>query len=338
MKVTLKDIARRLGISHATVSLALNNSPKVAEGTRKRVLATAKEMGYRASPYVSALMAARRRGEDPEDAPVIAMVTPNRTPDYWKERYHIRRFIEGCSATALSLGIRTELFWIGEKGMTGKRMNEILCNRGIRGAVLMSHGVWGERMDYPWRDLATVTYGARSLTPDTDWIGADFYGNMETALGVIVSHGFRRIGFTMDVPFPYAQHNRWLSAYLMEQNLKKIKRMKPWLDEKPDFEGFQSWFERARPEVIICVRPKTLTDWLHRLGLKIGKDVGLVAIGTAEKGGLISGIEENTQTCGKLAMEMLIDRIHRGQFGPYGEPQHVVVKGSWNEGKTLQID
>ena len=334
--MTLKDIAARLGISHSTVSLALNNSPLVAEGTRKRVLAAAAEMGYRANPYISALMAARRRGRDPEEAPVIALVTPNRTADYWKERYHLRRFMEGCTATAGSLGIRTELFWIGEEKMTAKRMNDILFNRGIRGAVLLSHGIWGHRLDFAWQELATVTYGVRSLSPDTDWIAADFYGNMETALDVLKSHGWKRIGFTMDVPFPYEQHNRWLSAYLMEQDRGKIQRLSPWLEEDPTLEGFRQWFARARPEVIICVRPARVMDWLQQMGLKVPDDVGLAAIGTAEAGGRISGIEENTRMCGKLAMEMLIDRIQRGQFGPYEAPQHVIVKGSWNEGETIR--
>ena len=157
VNVTLKDIAKNLGISHSTVSLALNNSPKVARATREKILETAKKMGYRASPYVSALMAARRKGQDPKHAPVIALITPNRTADYWKKRHHLRRFISGCTATAQSLGIRTELFWIGEKNMTAKRMNEILFNRGINGAVLMTHGIWGTRLHHEWRDLATVT-------------------------------------------------------------------------------------------------------------------------------------------------------------------------------------
>ena len=336
MHVTLKDIARHLGISHATVSLALNNSPKVAEATRKRVLAAAEEMGYRASPYVSALMAARRKGQGPKEAPVIALITTNQTPDYWKERYHIRRFIEGCSVTARSLGIQTELFWIGEEKMTAKRMNEILYNRGIRGAVLLSHGTWGKRMDYAWQHLATVTYGARSLEPDTDWIGADFYGNMELALQTLLKYGFKRIGFTMDKPFHYQHHNRWLAAYIMEQSRKDIVRLKPWLDAKPAFKGFKEWFQATKPKVIICVQPVTIIEWLQRLGIKVPEDVGVVAIGTAELGGETSGIEENTQACGKLGMEMLIGRIHRGEFGPYKAPQHVIVKGSWNEGKTLR--
>ena len=220
--------------------------------------------------------------------------------------------------------------------MSADRMNEILYNRGICGAVLMTHGIWGERLDHAWKDLATVTYGARSLVPDTDWVAADFYGNMETTLRTLRGQGFRRIGFTMDKPFPYQHHNRWLSAYLMEQKLGNMLTLEPWLDQEPAFEGFSEWLKREAPEVIICVRPLGIIEWLGRLGLQVPRDIGVVAIGTAEKDGEISGIVENTRTSGKLAMEMLIDRIHRGNLGVYPDPLHIVVAGQWNQGRTLR--
>jgi len=336
MKVTLKDIAAELGVSHATISLALNNSPKVAKATREKVLAKAKEMGYQVSPYVSALMAARRRGRDLDQAPVIALVTPNRSADYWKERHHIRRFIESCTETAGGLGIQTKLFWIGEEGMTARRMNEIFFHRGIRGAVLMTHGRWGERMDHAWSDLATVTYGARELRPNTDWVGADFYGNMELVLNELIAHKYTKVGFTMDKPFHYQHHNRWLSAYLKERYYGGIASMEPWLDAQPDFEGFKKWFQKWTPEVIVCVQPATIIEWLQQLGLRVPQDVSVVTIGTAERGGKLSGIVENTYTCGKLALQLLVDRIHRGDFGTYADPYHITVKGKWNPGETLK--
>ena len=44
--VRLSDIAAALGISKATVSLAINNNPKVSEKTRQKVLKKIKELGY----------------------------------------------------------------------------------------------------------------------------------------------------------------------------------------------------------------------------------------------------------------------------------------------------
>lgn len=336
MNVTMDDIARKIGVSNATVSLALSNSPKVAKATRDKVLAAAEELGYHTNPYLSALMAARRHGKNPTQTPVIALITPTREEDDWKERYHLQRFIEGCTVTAQNLGTRPELFWIGEEAMSARRMNEILCNRGIHGAVLMTHGVWGDKLDHPWDGIATVTYGVRQLTPDTDWVAADFYGNMEKVLGILREQNLDRIGFVMDKPFPYKHDNRWEAAYLMAQQRRRIKRIKPWLDPDPTFESFSKWFKTAQPEAIICIRPPKVIEWLQRLGLKVPDDIGVVAIGTAETDGEISGIVEYTRTCGKLAVEMLMERIHNGEFGNYSQPHHVTVSGHWNRGKTLR--
>ncbi len=54
----IRDVARLAGVSVASVSFALNGQPGVAEGTRRRILAAAAELGYRANPQAQAL----RRG------------------------------------------------------------------------------------------------------------------------------------------------------------------------------------------------------------------------------------------------------------------------------------
>ena len=46
MAVTAKEIAQKLGISTASVSVALNGKPGVSRATREKVLAAAKELGY----------------------------------------------------------------------------------------------------------------------------------------------------------------------------------------------------------------------------------------------------------------------------------------------------
>jgi DNA-binding LacI/PurR family transcriptional regulator len=55
----IRDVARMVGVSVATVSLALNGQPGVAEDTRRRILAAAAELHYRANPQAQAL----RRGQ-----------------------------------------------------------------------------------------------------------------------------------------------------------------------------------------------------------------------------------------------------------------------------------
>src|ERR1700716_3312890 len=55
----LEDVAKRVGLSTASVSLALSNSPGPSAATRRRVLEAAAQLGYR--PDRNASLLARRR-------------------------------------------------------------------------------------------------------------------------------------------------------------------------------------------------------------------------------------------------------------------------------------
>jgi LacI family transcriptional regulator len=57
--VTLLDIAADVGVSRATVSLVMRNSPLVAEGTRARVLDSAARLGYRYNRAAASLRSRR---------------------------------------------------------------------------------------------------------------------------------------------------------------------------------------------------------------------------------------------------------------------------------------
>ena len=56
--VGIRDVAKAAGVSVASASLALNGQPGVAEETRRRIVAAAEQLGYRANPQAQAL----RRG------------------------------------------------------------------------------------------------------------------------------------------------------------------------------------------------------------------------------------------------------------------------------------
>src|SRR4051794_33851730 len=58
---TIADVARRAGVSSAAVSFAVNNRPGVSSETRERIVAAARELGWRPSASARALTEARSR-------------------------------------------------------------------------------------------------------------------------------------------------------------------------------------------------------------------------------------------------------------------------------------
>lgn len=58
---TIKAVAAAAGVSTATVSQAVNGTGRISEGTRRRVLAAAAELGWSPSASATALRRARTR-------------------------------------------------------------------------------------------------------------------------------------------------------------------------------------------------------------------------------------------------------------------------------------
>jgi LacI family transcriptional regulator len=61
MNVTIKDIAKAAGVSHPTVSRALNNHPAISEATRDRIIELAQQMGYVPNASARGLKTSRTR-------------------------------------------------------------------------------------------------------------------------------------------------------------------------------------------------------------------------------------------------------------------------------------
>lgn len=74
-RISLKDLADRIGVSIATVSRALRNSHEVSDEMKARVQALAKELNYRPNPFAQSL-----RSEAPR---IIGVVVPNLVTHYF---------------------------------------------------------------------------------------------------------------------------------------------------------------------------------------------------------------------------------------------------------------
>lgn len=92
-RVTLKDIATELGLSHPTVSRALAANPSISEETRLRVQETALKLGYVANSGARLL----RRGH----ANVVGLLLPDITNEFYAAV--AQRLADECSERGLQL-------------------------------------------------------------------------------------------------------------------------------------------------------------------------------------------------------------------------------------------
>lgn len=74
-RVSLKDLAKELGVSIATVSRALHGSPEIGKEMQQRVKELAKQRNYRPNPFAQSL-----RREAPK---IIGVVVPNLVTHYY---------------------------------------------------------------------------------------------------------------------------------------------------------------------------------------------------------------------------------------------------------------
>ena len=78
-KITIKDLARELGISVNAVSRALRDMPDISDETKAKVRAKAKEMGYKKN-FLAASMRTKKSN-------TIGLIVPNITNPFFAEMY-----------------------------------------------------------------------------------------------------------------------------------------------------------------------------------------------------------------------------------------------------------
>src|SRR5690606_36648837 len=108
---TLKDIAKAVGYSKNTVSLALRGDRQIPAATRERICGVAEEMGYRPNAVVSQLMAQLRASRTTRLQAKLALVNANRGREAFRSHPTIPTYVEGCASRAAKLGYGFDRFW-----------------------------------------------------------------------------------------------------------------------------------------------------------------------------------------------------------------------------------
>lgn len=224
--VTLKDIAKRMGLTKSAISKALRNSHQIPLERRREIQRLARQMGYVPDPFFAGL-AAHRRGRVPvTDHGTLAWVNHWVKPEQLRQFKEFNAYWQGASEAATQYGYRLdEVRW--DSGCSPKRFERILLARGIEGVLIPPHNQLLDWEDFDWGKFSVLRFGMSVQKPDSNLVTADMFRATVMALQKIHAHGYRRIGITINEEFNLRLGGRLLSGYYYAQELLRMKPLLP---------------------------------------------------------------------------------------------------------------
>lgn len=341
--MTIRSIARQLGISSAAVSLGLHNSPRVSEKMRARIVALAKSSGYIPNVRLSELMSEVRKGQAPGYRATLGAFSfyPQEKP--WDERPYLKEMLDAAIEAAAAHGYRMEYFWLRKPGLSVNRFCSILRARGIQGLFCLGSPEVEDRIPEALWQFGIVVQGP-SIADKLHRVVTHAGGDTRRLVEELLARGYRRPGLGI-VPSGDQRGNYVYSSSfagfqergMFEGPTVPILRAETW-----DEAQFHAWREAYRPDVIILHQLpayiQAVDAALKRWKIKVPRDVGLALLNTGEKAcPTHSGIFQHGPTCGVLAAEMLMGRMHLRDFGSrITTPKIELFDGQWRDGTTLR--
>jgi DNA-binding LacI/PurR family transcriptional regulator len=338
--MSLRSIARELGVSSTSVSLALKNSPRVSEDLRSKIIRLAEKQGYVPNARLSELRAELRKTGPRVSRATLGLVSlyPEKTPG--RSRPHLRAVMAGAKKAARRHGFRLESFWIKEPGMTPARLAGILQVRGIQGLMCLGGNDPDEPFPIELQDDVVVT-----LAPTTPGklhrVCRHFTADTDLVTDQLCSRGYKKPGLVILETDDQLSGHSYSSVFLGWQDRRirpphtPILRFESW-----DEQLFDDWFSAHQPDAIILQQLpnfiSSLEGYLEERNIRVPEDLGLALLEMHPNFDHYSGIRQNYTLLGATAVEILINRIILNDFGIPDRPKVELVAGTWNDGKTLR--
>ena len=180
MPTTIKDIAARLNISHATVSRALSDFPYVSDDLRRRVRETAVELNYRPNALARGLKGSR--------SSVVGLIIPDLLNDFYASAATV------IQATLAAEGYRLLLCVSNNDPQSEVAYLRALREERVEGLIWVPR----RRNDRALREFADegvpVVEFARRESPRVDAVVADDLGGAYAATTYLLELGHSQIG------------------------------------------------------------------------------------------------------------------------------------------------
>lgn len=333
---SIRTLARELGLSPATVSLALRDSPKVVAVTRNRVLHAARQAGYRPNALVSSVMTGVRRSTHHSFQGTLMAINSSTAASPALLPYH-REVLEGAQSRATALGYTMTHCWAGPNGLSLHRLNSILAARGVQGVVVMPFSEAQDFSSLDWSGLAGAVMDHCLTAPTLTTILPDHHLALFGALKRLWALGYRRPGLVLDRARDDRLHSRWSAAYVSFSRTVGYSEIVPVLLEAPPRSAsFLTWFREHRPDVIVGHLQTETARWLGELGLRVPDDVGFLQLNWTERSGPCAALDLQPAVLGGAAVEAVVAQLQRNERGIPENPKAILMPARWVDGPTVR--
>jgi DNA-binding LacI/PurR family transcriptional regulator len=335
-RVTLSDVARKLNVSHTTVSRALRDSRQISKSLCQRVQRTAAEMGYRPDAMLTALAHYRRTSKAIPITAEIAWINHWPDPKQLRAVHEFELYWQGAVAEADRNGYRLEEFPLDEK-MPPHRLEKILLARNVPGILIPPwwQGKYPDWGNFRWEKFCVVCFGHTIHAPRVHLVTSDqfYYGGL--AYENIRRNGYQRVGLVTTAAV--GKKLRFVVGYQFAQSQDPASLRLPLLlfpgwpieESQPQL---IAWLKKTRPDAILTDQAP-LRGMLARAGYRVPEDLGLAT--NSVDNNIDAGIYQNSDEIGKAAIQLLISLIHHNERGVPRVRREVLVEGKWVDGSTL---
>ena len=330
--VSMKDIARRCGVSVATVSKALNGLPDIGEETRQKICAMAAEMGYMTNSAARALKTKRTYNLG------ILFVDERRSG---LSHEYFSSILEGFKQEAEAHGYDITFInsHVGDQPLSYLRH----CRyRGLDGVLIACVNFHDPRVvELVQSNIPVVTID--HIFPDRQAILSDNVDGLETLVHYAYNKGHRRIAFLhgeessvtkgrltgfykaceelgLEVPEGYVRPCVYHDPACCEKQTAQLLQLpeKPTCIIFPDDYSFMGGYNA-----------------LQKAGLRMPEDVSALGYDGINLAGLmhLTTYTQNAMTIGRTSAERLISMVENPESG-CKDP--ILIHGGLLEGNSVK--
>lgn len=299
----MDDVAAHAGVSRALVSLVMRDSPRVSDHSRKKVLASANELGYRPNAWARNLASGQTN--------TIGVMLNDLHNPYFTE------LAEGVAATAAENGMEV-LITSGWQRESGEHAAiDTLLNLRTDGIVIGAARFSGEVFDEVAQQLPAVAVANFQRPDSMDTVCNDEAHGAELVVEHLTSLGHDRIAHIDAGNAPGApERRRGFMSAMSERGLAPIVFEGDFNEHAGRDAAEQLMRLKQPPTAIFAANDLSATGVLAHLrsiDARVPEDVAVVGYDDTLLAGLgtlsLTTVHQPRQLFGQRATELLLERI-----------------------------